>query len=368
MPDKATRTTRTVRAAETDKSGKSGKSGKPGRAGKTDRAIRRAPASSSGAEADAGAASSDASDVRTALVVAGFGRHYTIETPAGERLLCHTRGKSRKKAAAVGDSIRWSLAGDEAVIDSIMERRNLLYRQDEMRSKVFVANTDMVLLWLAASPLPGQMQLGKTLVACEAAGIPVQIVLNKADLPQAAAVWQQTVQPLERIGYSCHLVSSLEPQTTGAAAWQTLLQQLHGRRTFVMGPSGAGKSTFINRLVPDARAATREISQALRTGRHTTTSTTLYWLDASRESAVIDSPGFQEFGIQHIAPQQLPAYMPDIHRVAQTGCRFHNCTHLHEPGCCVIQAAQDAHDTRLEKARWELYTRLYAELNAPPRY
>lgn len=307
---------------------------------------------------------------RTALVVAGFGRHYTIETPDGERLLCHTRGKGKKSAAAVGDSIIWSLAGDEAVIERIAKRRNLLYRQDEMRSKVFVANADMVLLWLAVSPLPAVLQAGKTLVACEAAGIPVQIVLNKADLPQADAVWRQVVQPLERIGYRCHQVSSLTPQTTEAMAmaWQTLLGELHGRRTFVMGPSGAGKSTFINRLIPDAGAATREISQALRTGRHTTTSTTLYWLTAERTAALIDSPGFQEFGIQHIAPQQLAQYMPDIRQVAQDGCRFHNCTHLHEPGCSVIRAAQDTHDTRLEQLRWELYVRLREKLQQPPRY
>lgn len=309
-------------------------------------------------------------NVRSALVVAAFGRHYTIETPTGKRLLCHTRGKSRKKAAVVGDTIRWSLAGDEAVIDSIEKRRNLLYRQDDMRSKVFVANTDMVLLWLAVSPLPGQLQVAKTLVACEAAGIPVQIVLNKADLLQAAAVWQHSVQALQRIGYTCHLVSIREPQTTDATAqaWQALLHALQGKRTFVMGPSGAGKSTFINRLVPSAAAATREISQALRTGRHTTTSTTLYWLDASRSSAVIDSPGFQEFGIQHIGVQQLPACMPDVHRVAQAGCRFHNCTHLHEPGCSVIQAAQDGQDNRLDAERWQMYTRLYAELDTSPRY
>lgn len=320
------------------------------------------------------------SPTATALVVASFGRHYTIETNNGTRMLCHTRGKSqkkaKKKAAVVGDYITYSLAGDEAVIDNIEKRRNLLYRQDTIRSKVFVANIDTVLLWIAADPKPNLTQINKTLVACEAADIAVQIVLNKADLPQAESVWQHIVQPLQNIGYTCHLVSSKHPSQT-QAAWDTLLHTLENKKTFVMGPSGAGKSTFINQLVPNAKAATQEISTALRAGKHTTTATSLYWLNQlkpttnaheERTSAIIDSPGFQEFGIQHIKPEELAQHMPDIQRTAQSGCKFHNCTHLHEPGCCVISTALDDNNPLLSKQRWQMYATLHAELNQTKNY
>jgi ribosome biogenesis GTPase / thiamine phosphate phosphatase len=121
---------------------------------------------------------------------------------------------------------------------------------------------------------------------------------------------------------------------------------------------------------------TQEISQALNSGKHTTTSTTLYWLDASRETALIDSPGFQEFGLHHIEPTQLANLMPDI--AEHLGhCKFYNCTHLHEPGCGVRQnldsepvleeqSASSRH--RICARRYQIYSNLFAELNQPQSY
>ena len=96
------------------------------------------------------------------------------------------------------------------------------------------------------------------------------------------------------------------------------------------GPSGAGKSTLVNLMVADAKAQIGEISQALNTGRHTTTATQWYWLDARAERALIDSPGFQEFGLRHIDAERLAALMPDVGAHA-TACRFYNCTHCTSP-------------------------------------
>ena len=61
------------------------------------------------------------------LVVAGYGRHYIVETPEGRRVVCHPRGK--KSDCVVGDRLRWQPAGDEGVIEHIEPRRNLLFRQ-----------------------------------------------------------------------------------------------------------------------------------------------------------------------------------------------------------------------------------------------
>ena len=97
------------------------------------------------------------------------------------------------------------------------------------------------------------------------------------------------------------------------------------------------RSTLINRLVPDAKAATNIISQALQSGKHTTTSTTWYWADESKTPALMDSPGFQAFGLHHIAPQALASCMPDI-AIHADHCKFHNCSHVHEPDCGVRQA------------------------------
>ena len=95
---------------------------------------------------------------------------------------------------------------------------------------------------------------------------------------------------------------------------------LADRATLVLGPSGAGKSTLVNLMVPGARAQTAEISKALKTGRHTTTVTEWHWIDRERTSALIDSPGFQEFGLRHIDPARLAALergaiAPSRHRI-----------------------------------------------------
>jgi ribosome biogenesis GTPase len=138
-----------------------------------------------------------------------------------------------------------------------------------------------------------------------------------------------------------------------------LLAQLKGKTTLILGPSGAGKSTLVNRLVPSAQAATGEISKALHSGRHTTTSTHWYWLGAERGAALIDSPGFQEFGLHHLDARELAGFMPDMR--AQLGdCKFYNCTHLHEPGCGVRSALEQG---LIDASRYQIYQRLFAQLS-----
>lgn len=142
-----------------------------------------------------------------------------------------------------------------------------------------------------------------------------------------------------------------------------LMQHLQGKTTLVLGPSGSGKSTLINLLVPGATVLTGEISQALNSGKHTTTSTNWYWVDSARTTALIDSPGFQEFGLQHIAPMQLASCMPDIAAHA-TDCKFYNCSHLHEPGCGVLTALKNGTGADgISANRYKIYSDLFAELS-----
>lgn len=288
------------------------------------------------------------------LVVAGHGRHYIVETPEGRRLICHPRGK--KSALVVGDRVRWLPVGgdqDEGVIEHLEPRRNLLFRQDEWKTKSFAANLDQLLIWLAVDPQFSESQLARALIAAESAGIDATIVLNKTDLPDADAQ-RARLAPYRAMGYA---VIELSLKHAFDAASGTLNALLAGRTTLVLGPSGTGKSTLINALLPSARAQVGEISQALNSGRHTTTTTQWYWLDRATNSALIDSPGFQEFGLQQIEAQQLPAYMPDL-RAHAGGCKFYNCTHRHEPGCAVIAAVERG---EISASRWRIYGDLLDE-------
>ncbi len=303
------------------------------------------------------------------LVVSTHGRHCVVETPAGARLICHPRGK--KLAVVVGDRVRWLPSQDEGTIEQVLERRNLFYRQDEVRTKSFAANLDQVLILVAAEPEFSEHQLARALIACEAEHIAPLIVLNKADLGELFARAWQRLAPYRAMGYTVLGLAAkprapLAPAPSGAAIekLEALNARLTGRTTLILGPSGAGKSTLINHLVPGANAPTGEISQALNSGRHTTTSTTWYWLDAERTSALIDSPGFQEFGLRHIDPMQLAAYMPDI-RPHVAECKFYNCSHLHEPGCGVISALQSGSgDAAISASRYKIYGDLFGELRS----
>jgi len=299
-------------------------------------------------------------------VVATFGRHCLVESPDGTRRICHPRGK--KSQVVVGDRVDWLPAADEGSIERVHARHNLFYRQDELRTKSFAANLDQLLILVAAEPEFSERQLARALVAAEAEQIPALIVLNKSDLQPAFDQAWARLAPYRHMGVTVWpLCLKSAPAQTGLDALQ---QRLHGKTTLVLGPSGAGKSTLVNRLVPHAMALTGEISRALNSGKHTTTSTTWYWVDGAKQTALIDSPGFQEFGLHHIEATRLAQLMPDL-RAALGGCRFHNCTHLHEPGCAVRARVQNlAHgaDADIHERRYRIYAELFAELSERRAY
>ncbi|TAN26095.1 MAG: ribosome small subunit-dependent GTPase A [Castellaniella sp.] len=297
-----------------------------------------------------------AETARQGRVVAAHGRHYRVQLESGELRHCYTRGK--KAGPAVGDQVRILPEGrDEGVITEILPRRNLLYRSDASKSKQFAANLDQLLLIVAAEPEFSADLMGRALVAAGSVDIPVRIVLNKTDLPSIDSA-RSRLRPIAELGIPIVELCALDAAQTQAR----LGDWLQGRSTLLLGQSGMGKSTLLNALVPQARAATQAHSEALGTGRHTTTQTRLYDLPGGGD--LIDSPGFQAFGLQHLTQHEIEQGFPEF-TPAIPHCRFYNCTHLHEPGCGVLAAMARGEITA---ERHALYQRILAENDAARKW
>jgi ribosome biogenesis GTPase len=283
-------------------------------------------------------------------VIAAYGRHYLVQ--AGDaKLQCVTRGK--KSDVAVGDIVNFKQTSlDQGVIESITERKTLLYRSDQYKSKLLAANVSQLFIVVATEPSFSDDLVSRALVAANAAGITAHLILNKIDIADALPKTRERLQLYTAIGYPVHEISV---HADADAARATLLPLLHDQSTIVIGQSGMGKSSLINMLVPDADIATREISTVLDTGKHTTTLTRMYRIDA--DSSIIDSPGFQEFGLYHLSEGMLERAFPEFSpHLGQ--CRFYNCHHLNEPGCAVLAAVENG---EISPMRHALYQQLVHE-------
>lgn len=249
------------------------------------------------------------------------------------------------------------------VIVEVLTARNALMRSEGPKTKLLAANVDLAVLVVSGHPIFSPDLLLRVLASLHAADIPVVIALNKVDLSATLALARQTLRlalpaltdaegGIPPVVACCEISATsgegsegIAPALREIAPWLSGLEDTAETAIALIGQSGMGKSSLLNRLIPQAEAETQEISQALQTGRHTTTVSRAYrWPDApaAGDSWVIDTPGFQRFGIAHLSQDQVAETFPEwsILQKRQT-CRFYNCRHSHEPGCGVKAGIAD---------------------------
>jgi len=291
----------------------------------------------------------------TGRVVAAYGRHFEVETAPDIIYSCVVRGK--KKGVVCGDEVEvLPTTESDGVIEATLPRTTLFYRSEVFREKLIAANVTQLIFVLAVVPSCNLELLDRCLIVAENQGIKPLILLNKIDLIDQGEQKQLVAHDLlfyRELGYP---VLEISAQTSV----QVLVPLLSGQTSLLAGQSGVGKSTLLNALVPQALQATAEISEALDSGRHTTTHVRLFRFDA--DSSIIDSPGFQEFGLQQLNEKTLAWGFTEF-RPFLGLCKFRDCRHITEPGCKLLQAAEEG---VFDARRIPCYHKLVKGLKKPP--
>ena len=282
------------------------------------------------------------------IVIARYGKQALVEADSGRRMLCHFRAHLEPPVA--GDRVNWIPTGQSGVISSLCERSSTLERPDgQGRLRPVAANIDLMLIVFAPQPKPYPNLLDRYLIAAEHAGIEAALVLNKSDLLPDNLL-RSLLESYKRIDYRTLITSQGDPDTSQ-------LTKLIGKSTFVLvGQSGVGKSALAQRLLPDQSIRVGRISETAEKGKHTTTTAQLYHM--SNGAQLIDSPGIQEFGLQHISHDEIASGFKEFRQFIGH-CQFRDCQHHTEPNCALLEALETG---KISDDRFSSYKKIISQL------
>jgi ribosome biogenesis GTPase len=299
-----------------------------------------------------------ASETEPGLIIRSQSGFFAVQTGNG-LLTCHLRGRLKQgkhvgDIAAVGDRVQVSRQSEgSGSIESIAPRVKALVRLDPrpqgVYQQVLLANPDQtVFVFSCARPTPHLRMLDRFLVIAEKQGLPAFIVANKIDLVGRAQA-EEIFGFYPSIGYPVLYACA----KTGEGV-EELRTNLIGKESALAGPSGVGKSSLLNAVQPGLGLAVREISEAFKKGRHTTTVRQLFPLDGG--GYVADMPGMRSLALWDTEPEELDGYFPELAPLVSK-CQFNDCNHKSEPGCAVRAAVEAG---TVQPQRYESYLKLRA--------
>lgn len=296
------------------------------------------------------------------LIIKSTGSWYSVLSENGKYFDCRIKGKFRIRGItttnplAVGDKVDFELEPEQqtGVITKLHQRKNYIIRKSvnlSRQAQILAANLDKAFLIVTlASPRTSLGFIDRFLVTSEAYGIPAGLIFNKLDLfnDDGLEILTEYENIYTGIGYPCYQVSALKKINTAY-----ICDLLKDNITLFSGHSGVGKSTLINTLLPELNLKTGDISEWSDKGRHTTTFAEMHPLPFG--GFLIDTPGIRELGVIDIEPKVLGHFFPEI-RNRMNACKFHNCRHINEPGCAVLEAVREE---EIAPSRYESYLSIY---------
>ena len=267
---------------------------------------------------------------------------YDVQTPGG-LITCRARGILRKagNSPLTGDLVEISVEKGKGMVERILPRKNHFIRPA-------VANVDALVVFAAnVNPVTEPFLIDRVAAIAGDQNVDVYLCVNKCDLDPAIDL----VRIYRHAGFPVICTSAETGE--GVAELRALLE---GKLTAFTGNSGVGKSSILNRLAPELKLETGEVSEKLGRGRHTTRHVELFSL--GENTYVADTPGFSSFDtdqMELILKENLQYAFPDFGRFLGK-CRFDDCSHRKEPDCAVRSAVEAG---AIEKSRYESYLKLY---------
>ena len=295
------------------------------------------------------------------IVYRSTGSWYLVKSEDGMFVEARIKGKFRNKnikttnPISVGDVVSYSLKEDgKGWIENIHPRKNYMIRKSVNLSKeahIIGSNIDLcVLVATVSNPETSTGFIDRFTVTAQAYDIPILLVFNKLDLYdiQDKQLLEEYIAVYENAGFDC-LVTSVKNNF----GIEKLKSKLENKTVLFSGHSGAGKSSIINAMNPSLDLAVGELSEAHQKGKHTTTFAQMF--DLSDTIRLIDTPGIKGFGLIDVGKHELAQFFPEMFALS-VNCKFHNCVHINEPGCAVLQALNNGD---IADFRYQSYFSMY---------
>jgi ribosome biogenesis GTPase len=312
--------------------------------------------------------------VQRARVIQSTGKWYKVmpeetndDISFNERLIsCQLPGKFRLKKlqqtnpVAVGDFVHFRQLDDgSGLIEEIEDRFNKISRKATHGRKgehILAANIDRG--FVVQSIHQPDFKTGfidRFLVTAEAFGVQPVIILNKMDLgtEEDAPEVAQIMDLYTGLGYPIMLSSIYDEESI-----IDLAAAMQDKTSVFIGPSGCGKTSLLNEIQPGLNRSVGAVSESSNKGKHTTTFAELLPLHFGGYLA--DTPGIREFGLIHFELNEIDNYFPEMAEL-KDDCKFHNCSHLHEPECAVMDAFKKG---EIAASRYHSYINIYESLES----